>query len=185
MKVQKIVTEQYGTNSYIIDNKYVVDPGIGIGKHIKNKVDVILTHAHFDHLLGLNELNYDKIYLHPGDFEMIKNAEINLSKIIGTPIEIRENLYDIQDAFETIHTPGHTEGSVLIFMNNHIFSGDTVFYNSVGRTDLPSGDQYKLENSIEKIKKIFKTKDKNIIIHPGHMEETNIERILEENPYLF
>lgn len=185
MKVQRIVTEQYGTNSYIIDDKYVVDPGLGIEKYIKNKVDVILTHAHFDHLLGLSKIDFDKIYLHPGDFEMIKNADINLSKIIGTPIEIRENLYDIQDAFEIIHTPGHTEGSVLILMDNHIFSGDTIFADSIGRTDLPSGDQVKLENSLKKIKEFFKGKDGNIIIHPGHMDETTIERILEENPYLF
>jgi glyoxylase-like metal-dependent hydrolase (beta-lactamase superfamily II) len=185
MKIQKIVTEQYGTNSYIIDNKYIVDPGLGIGKYVNNKVDIILTHAHFDHILGIKELNYDKIYLHPKDFEMIKKSNKNLSNMIGEPFEIKENLFDISEYFEVLSTPGHTDGSVIIFFNNHIFTGDTVFADTLGRTDLPGGSQEKMENSLIKIKKIFKNKDKQTIIHPGHMSETTIERILKENPYLF
>jgi len=184
MKVQKIVTENFGTNSYIIDEKYVVDPGLGIGKYIDKKVDILLTHAHFDHLLGINELDYGKIFLHPEDFEMIKNAQINLSNMIGTNIEIKENLYDITKEFETLHTPGHTEGSVLIFFDKHIFTGDTVFASSIGRTDLPKGNQEKIERSLKNIKKIFLKKDKETKIHPGHMEETTIGEILEENIYL-
>lgn len=185
MNVKKIITENYGTNSYIINDKYVVDPGLGIGKFVKGKVDIILTHAHFDHLLGIKELNFDKIYLHPDDFEMIKNPEINLSNLIGTPISFENNLFDIQEKFEIIHTPGHTNGSVVIFIDNHIFSGDTLFANSIGRTDLPQGDPEKIANSIKTLKKILNQKNKEDIIHPGHMEEITVGDIFEENPYLF
>jgi glyoxylase-like metal-dependent hydrolase (beta-lactamase superfamily II) len=185
MKVEKIITEQYGTNSYIIDDKYVVDPGLGIVKYVKNKVDILLTHAHFDHILGINELNYDKIYLHPKEFEMIKNSSKNLSDMIGHPFEIKENLFDISEYFEIINTPGHTDGSVILFLDDHIFTGDTVFADTIGRTDLPGGSQEKMENSLKILKSKLKNLSQDIIIHPGHMHETTIERILEENPYLF
>lgn len=185
MKVQKFVTEQYGTNSYLIDDKYVVDPGLGIGKHVNSKVDIILTHAHFDHILGIKELNYDKIYLHPKDFEMIKAPNKNLSNMIGEPFEIKDNLFDISKFFEVLNTPGHTDGSVIIFFKNHIFTGDTVFADSIGRTDLPGGSQAKMESSLKKLKRKLKYFNSDVIIHPGHMNETTIERILEENPYLF
>ncbi|MGM0640348.1 MAG: MBL fold metallo-hydrolase [Thermotogota bacterium] len=184
MEVQKIITENYGTNSYIIDNNYVVDPGLGIGKFINEKIDILLTHAHFDHLLGINELNYGKIYLHPDDFEMIKNPDLNLSNMIGKPIQIKDNLYDISKKFDILHTPGHTNGSVVIIFKNHIFTGDTVFSNSIGRTDLPGGDQEKIGNSLKTLKNYFLKNDRNIKIHPGHMDETTIGNILEDNPYL-
>lgn len=185
MNVQKIVTEQYGTNSYLIDDKYVVDPGLGIGKYVKSKVDIILTHAHFDHILGIKELNYDKIYLHPKDFEMIKESNKNLSNMIGEPFEIKENIFDISESFDVLNTPGHTDGSVIIFFKNHIFTGDTLFADTIGRTDLPGGSLEKMENSLKRLKNKLKDYNPDVIIHPGHMNETTIERILEENPYLF
>ena len=90
------------------------------------------------------------------------------------------NLYIIF-SFEVIYTPGHTEGSLIYIFDKYIFTGDTLFNMSVGRTDLKGGNNSKLNKSL----KIFNSLDKEAIILPGHGEASNLEFELENNPYLY
>ena len=82
--------------------------------------------------------------------------------------------------YSIINTPGHSIGSVCILIENFLFSGDTLFYGSIGRTDLPTGNQVEIEQSLKKIKNL----DENIIVYPGHGPSTTIKQELSHNHYL-
>ena len=84
--------------------------------------------------------------------------------------------------FKVIETPFHTSGSVCFLYEKEkaIFTGDTLFKNSIGRTDLPTGNERLVKNSLEKLKKL----DQSIKVYPGHGDETTLKREFENNPYL-
>lgn len=144
---------------------------------------ILLTHAHFDHIMGVKELQdkYDiKVYLHEGDKKLLEDTNQFLEAVGMQPIEIpRVDVY-LKDGdkltvgekeIEVIHLPGHTPGGVGYKVDNWLFSGDTIFMSSVGRTDLPGGDFNTLVKSIKD--RIF-TLDDNLIIYPGHGAQTSV-----------
>ena len=140
-------------------------------------VYVLNTHGHFDHTAG----NYDlqkklgaKILIHKNDEFFIKTLKEQLllyDMPVFEPSVIDEYVEDNQEInvgslnFKVIHTPGHSSGSVCFLIDNILFSGDTLFCDSVGRTDLPGGSYKEIEKSIKE--KIFSL-DENIIVYPGH-----------------
>ena len=181
------------TNCYIVLNKEknvaaVVDPGFydnNILSYVKKNNIVVelilLTHGHFDHFIGANFLNAKTTYIHELDKEMLEDCEKNAGILAGiTDFEKIYNLKTFKDSekikfadeeFLVVHTPGHSKGSCcFIFKNNVIFTGDTIFKQSLGRTDLFGGDYNILINSV---KKIFKF-NKNFIILPGHGESSTL-----------
>lgn len=195
MEILTFVSDDFQENTYfIIDNNEVViiDPGIDAIK-IKSEISkrnlkikyTLLTHGHYDHILSAAALD-SVIYAHEDEKIILEDPEINLSLYISSKKLILKNVkyftgskFEL-DNFEIFHTPGHTSGSVIIKIYNNLFTGDTLFLDTVGRTDLPSGDMNKLLNSL----KIFHRFDKNIICYPGHGNFFMLSDALKYNYFL-
>ncbi|MFO8053444.1 MAG: MBL fold metallo-hydrolase [Candidatus Omnitrophota bacterium] len=187
------------TNNYLLFDKQsrracIVDLSSSSGqlfdflKEEDIKVDfVLLTHAHFDHIEGLRNTNFS-FYLHEKDLALLSNPEKNGSSFFASPITIKrkpyvykENLDFCGSRIDVIHTPGHTPGSVSLKLDNWLFSGDTLFYQAVGRTDIPLASGQELIESIKE--KILVLPDQTVI-YPGHGPSTTLVQEKETNPFL-
>ncbi len=171
MKIRQLVVSPFLTNCYILIDEIeaaVIDPG-GETNKIIEEVDkngailkyIILTHYHLDHSLSALELKEKKMAK-----ILIHEAEEPFLKFTPDEFLTKEEKIKIGKTYlEIIHTPGHTKGSISLLGDGLIFTGDTLFKDGVGRTDLPGGSPADLELSLLKLKKIFKTGMK---IYPGH-----------------
>lgn len=158
MKIDKIVVGGLETNCYILsinDECLVIDPGDEYNKIkevIGNKkiLGVIITHHHFDHIGAIKYFDNNLIL----DKNNLKEKEYNISNF----------------NFEVIYTSGHKEDAITIYFKKDktMFTGDFIFKNAIGRTDLPGGNMIDMLNSLNKISEY----DKDIIIFPGHGEAT-------------
>lgn len=202
--MKQIVTFQVGrlnTNCHLVvdGSKCVV---IDVAYHCQQVVEyininnlrvdaILLTHGHFDHCGGVEELKRGceltnvPVYVHPLDNELCKQAKQNMWRVacencIPTHTVNQGALQIDNFTFQVVHTPGHTPGSVVYLMDDVMFSGDTLFYRSVGRTDFPGGDAVELTNSLQK----FTTLQTNYKIYAGHGPCTTLQAELQHNPYL-
>ena len=113
------------------------------------KLDAVaLTHAHFDHMLALNDLPVSEVYLHPMDLMQLRDPARNLSARFGLPFLCRKSTALLEDGaifegFTVLHTPGHTPGSICLYdeAESVLLSGDTMFCGGCGRVDFPGGDE--------------------------------------------
>jgi len=191
MEIIKKTVGILGANCYILryeENALVIDPGGNpeviypcIGD--RKLVLIINTHGHYDHIGANNDLmsRYDtKIAVGEQDYQMLFNPDLNLSILVDAMfISVAPKiLLKHGDVFrfggktlQIIHTPGHTQGSICIKMDNILFSGDTLFYRSIGRTDLPKGSFAALEKSIKE--KLY-TLPEDTLVYTGHGENTTI-----------
>ena len=180
-----------GANCYVLRNDreaVVIDPGGNpelLYPEIGNRrlLYVINTHGHYDHIAGNNDIKarYDtKLAVGRYEYEIIMNPELNLSVMVETPfislppdmlLEEGDTLPFDGSELEIIHTPGHTRGSICIKVKDILFSGDTLFYHSVGRTDLPTGSAEALRESIKR--KLYTLPDETKVL-TGHGERTLI-----------
>ena len=197
MKVETYVLGPLQTNTYLlqIDNDVLLmDPASKAEKLIdilgeRNLIGILLTHGHFDHIKAVDGL-YDKyhcpVYIHKDDEPMAKDKSsgsmFGLVSYMSCPsIHIQEGINKIGPfEFEVIYTPGHSEGSVIYVFDDCIFTGDTLFKGSIGRTDLKGGSFSTIKQSLQ----IFKSFDKNYIIYPGHDLSTTLYEELNFNPFL-
>ncbi|HBG49643.1 MAG TPA: MBL fold metallo-hydrolase [Cyanobacteria bacterium UBA9971] len=153
---------------------------------------ILHTHGHFDHVQGDWELqkNFDvKILIHKDDEPLVKSLKQQLMIFGMKSAEAPKIDGFLEDGqiievgnlkLKVIHTPGHTQGGVCFLIDKVLFAGDTLFAESVGRTDLPGGSYEALGNSIKN--KLF-TLDENIIVYPGHGPSTTIGHEKQNNPY--
>tara|TARA_B100000941_G_C28493506_1_gene549448 strand:+ start:899 stop:1537 length:639 start_codon:yes stop_codon:yes gene_type:complete len=210
LKIKSFTFNPYQENTYLIfdDSKeaVVIDPGNYeayenelISKFIdENKLQlkkIILTHCHIDHCLGNKYLNekYGAELLIPFDErDLYKNVE-NIATLFGFAnySHLDENEYlkekdkiefgDIK--LDVLFLPGHSPGHLAFYFKNDnvCFSGDVLFYNSIGRTDLPGGDHDTLISSIKN--KLFLL-NPNTIIYPGHGQKTTLKNEMKDNPFL-
>lgn len=205
MQIIRMPLGIYQANCYIVwDDKtnfsVVIDPG-GDFESLKYAIQknglvvkyIILTHAHADHIGALDELKeYSgaKILIHQDDFEMLKNKRKNHSDRMGDKIielEADEKLKDNDKVLIgdkellIIHTPGHSKGSICIKSGNALFTGDTLFAGSIGRTDLDGGSFEEIINSIKNKLIVLPGETK---VYPGHGPSTTIATEKENNPFL-
>ncbi len=194
-------TKDIVTNVYIVVSKndaMVIDPG-GEPEKIIEKLNelnanlkyIVLTHCHSDHIGGVTKLQNSKggeVLISEEDGKAINNPIRNLAPFVGTKVDkIKVNKFlkegdkiDLGDEeFEIIDTPGHTKGGICIYSSkqNILFSGDTIFKGTYGRTDLPSSSYSDMQNSI---KKLMKLPDETNV-YPGHGIPTTIAE--ERNLY--
>lgn len=193
-----------GTNCYIIHNDkkeaIVIDAGDDAHK-IYDKVEelgvkvvaLMLTHGHFDHISAVDEVaqHYGvTVYAGKGETRLLTDAKMNGSAYYRRDKTVSEfeKLEDNRDIelggikFKVMFTPGHTEGSVCYYVEDAkvLFSGDTLFKESVGRTDMATGDDKKIIESLDKLMKL----DDDVDVYPGHSEESTIGYERRFNPYI-
>ena len=199
--VKKIVVGLLEANCYIfadMDAKIaaIIDPG-GDGDNIKSEVEklgvkikcVINTHGHGDHIFSNKEFNAP-ICIHKLDAEFLKNPQLNLSSLFGFAIKSPPagRLLEEGDIIEigslrlkVIHTPGHTPGSISLLGDQIVFTGDTLFKESIGRTDFSYGSG---EELIKSIKYKLLTLGDNTLVFPGHGPSTTIGEEKKRNPFI-
>ena len=171
LNIKTIVVGDLEENCYIIEknNKcIVIDPGDEFEKIDSNitckLIAILITHHHFDHIGALEELK-NKYNVEVYDSNNLNEGNINIEDF----------------NIEVIFTKGHTNDSITYYFkdDNVMFTGDFLFKEDIGRTDLPTGNMFEMKKSIEKIKKY---PDK-IIVYPGHDESTNLEYEKQQNIY--
>ena len=204
MQLYTLTLGQLGTNCYIAasssGNCLVIDApddADTILEFIKEKKltvsQIILTHGHFDHILALAALHDATgapIAIHENGAAFLKDGINNLCHYAGiswTPIKPQRLLHDGDTidvdelSFRVLHTPGHTADCICLYGNHILFSGDTLFCRSIGRTDHPTGDT-KLEIA-SILQKLMPLPD-DTKVYPGHGPSTTIGEERRENPYL-
>lgn len=205
VKIGRMVMGGYGTNCYLIYREgskdvIFVDPA-DHGDQIYRKMTekgfriqaILLTHAHFDHMWGANDLRKltgAKIYALEEERVLCESARANVSDMAGRACTIRPNVY-VKDGdqltqadvtFQVIATPGHTVGSCCYYFEEggFVVCGDTIFLESVGRTDFPTGDSSRLIRSIKE--KLFTLPDE-VKLYPGHGDSTTVGHEKKYNPF--
>ena len=204
MNVTYFSVGDLGTNCYIVyddsGHAAIIDPG-GDAQRILNTVKgknltvdfILLTHAHFDHIMAAEELRDvtgAQLCVGEGDAPMLVDADLNLSAMVYperavelTPSRLLfegDVLRFGDTTLAVMETPGHTRGGVCYLGEDVLFSGDTLFAGSIGRTDLPGGDMSVLRRSLARLASL----DGDLTVYPGHGEETTLAFEKEANPYL-
>ncbi len=148
---------------------------------------VLLTHGHFDHVGAAEALAKHtgcEIWMHPGDqgygAEYLQMFPLLGSRLPLQPLEAGDGLQIAGLNMKILETPGHTRGSVCICIGDAMFSGDTLFSGSIGRTDLAGGDIRAMQKSLDFLKAL----DQNYTVYPGHGPKTSLDREKRVNPYL-
>lgn len=205
LKIGRITLGMCQTNCYFLyregeTNVVFIDPA-DQGKYIYDKLTekgftvdaILLTHGHFDHIMGakeLRDLTDAKIYILEEDKVLIRDPYVNVSAQWAKKytLEADEFLKDGQELTfgdkkcKVIATPGHTIGSCCFYFEEDklLIAGDTLFYESVGRTDLPTGSMSKLQRSIQDKLMVL---PEDVKVYPGHGMPTTIGHEKENNPY--
>lgn len=194
LKIHILTLGDYQTNCYIIHQNNsskccVVDPGYDphlILRYLESeKLEleaILLTHCHFDHVGGVKALAAEtdcQVYLDSNDLRlppMITNGPLYYTKTYPTDGTLQLAGLTVQ----VIPTPGHTPGSVCLLCEDAIFSGDTLFAGSCGRTDLPCGSPAEIKASLQKLARL----EGNYHVFPGHGDATTLDREKRTNPYI-
>ena len=192
LKIHTLTLGLYQVNCYIIhkedsDRCVVIDPGYDapavlrfLEEHGLHLEAILLTHGHFDHVGGVKELAADtdcKVYIH--DLERTMPEAMTAGPLYATNTYPDRFSISGMDVL-VLHTPGHTPGSVCLIIEDAMFSGDTLFAGSCGRTDLPGGDWATILQSLNRLKEL----PGNYRVFPGHGEDSTLAQEKQYNPYL-
>ncbi len=179
-----LVIDEASKEAILIDCSDFVPEIVGYVKENGLTVKcILLTHGHFDHVLGINSMKEAlnaKVYVHEGDKEQVLHTR-EVMTMFGLPTAGVENpvidgtlpavLTLGENEIKVIETPGHTPGGVCYLIGNDLFSGDTLFQGTIGRTDLPAGSFSQIRHSVVDV--LFAL-DENIKVYPGHGSPTTI-----------
>lgn len=206
LKVDQYVVGPVQTNCYFAMNEetkelLIIDPGAG-AKQLAQRVRaqgaspaaILLTHGHFDHAAGAEELAKEfgiPIYAHEAERETLESAQLNASWMEGTASTYRADIFlkDEQELdlagfhIRVLHTPGHTVGGCCYYLpyEDAVFSGDSLFCMSIGRTDFEKGSASDL---IRAIREKLMVLPERTVVYPGHNDVTTIENERMYNPFL-
>ncbi len=203
IQVTRVPLGVYQANCFLAYDKdtkegFIVDPG-GDAPYLDTVIEehgmvpkwILLTHGHGDHIGCVPEIKkkYDiPIFAHEDEKELLNNANFNLSNTMITGALTFDADYYCKDnevlpilsGVKVIHTPGHTAGSVCFAIEDKLFTGDTLFVSSIGRTDLPTASASAMEMSLDTIKRL----DPNYFFYPGHGPGNSLAREMKTNPFL-
>jgi hydroxyacylglutathione hydrolase len=201
MVVGPLACNCYVVGDPLTKDAIVIDPG-GDAEVLQRTLDqdglnvtaIIATHAHFDHVLAAEALRAATgapFYLHSADGDLLgwmeESGRLFLGAEIGPPPEIDgwaqegDRLVAGSAELEVLHTPGHSPGSISLISTTALFSGDSLFKGSIGRTDLPGGDTDTLLSVIRN--KLFAL-DEGLPVYPGHGPATTLEEERRFNPFV-
>ena len=203
-KIHALVVGQLQTNCYVIESlghALVVDPGgepERILRFIKDlnttTTRIVATHTHFDHVLGVDGVRKSTntpFLIHRDDLPMLESMQSRVRQFMGfevpPPPKVDGYLKDGEslnlgdETIRVLHTPGHSPGSISLSGYGYVLTGDALFNQSIGRTDLPGGDLETLVRSIRE--RLFKLDDETIV-YPGHGPETTIGDEKLANPFV-
>ena len=202
IKIHTLPLGSYQTNCYIVYEANaktcaVIDPGytpeqvLAFADQLGLTIDaVLLTHGHFDHVGGVEAIvkaTNCALWMREGDYTQHKNPQNDFFYPIHdcdfTEVRLCEEGELIHAGgvdFTVLETPGHTWGSVCYACEGALFSGDTLFAGSCGRTDLPGGDYKTIALSLERLAEL----EGDYIVYPGHGESTTLAREKQYNPYM-
>ena len=206
LELQQCVLGPVYTNCYIAKNKetgeaLIIDPADSPSK-IELKVNamgarpvaVLLTHGHFDHIMGVEAVREKyqiPVYACRQEEEMLREPSVNMTDQMGKSCSIRPDVFlDDLQVFEAagfsiqmIHTPGHTKGSCCYYLKEEgvLFSGDTLFCGSVGRTDFPGGSASQIRDSLHRLLAALPDDTR---VYPGHDTSTTIGYEKRYNPFV-
>jgi hydroxyacylglutathione hydrolase len=203
MILKKLPTGMLSSNCYILGDNgegVIIDPGADV-REIMDAVEstklkikyIILTHAHLDHIVSMDSLRDKigaKVLVHENDAAALVDGWANGAAMFGIDISLKSADMNLKDGdivevgglkLEIIHTPGHSPGSMCIKAGNNLFTGDTLFRMSIGRTDLPGGNYDEIMDSLKN--KLMKL-DGEIKVYPGHGSSTTIAYEKKHNPFL-
>ena len=209
MEIDCLILGAYQTNCYILRDSVaakdclIVDAGLQAGElidflqeHRLNPVAVVLTHGHADHIAGVAVLRENfsdiKVYIHKLDARMLTEAKGNLSAMAGVPFSTEPAEFSLEEGtiieqagikLQVLHIPGHTPGGICLYSEDEgiVFTDDTLFADSIGRTDITDGNMTQLIKCIKG--KLFSLPDETIC-YPGHGSVTTIREEKAHNPFL-
>jgi len=204
IEIHTLVVGKLQTNCYLLKSDgdaIIVDPGdeperiLRFIKAIKvAPTRIVATHTHFDHVLGVDgvrKATKTQFFIHPDDLSMLRSMQSRVRQFMGfeapPPPKVDGYLKDGdslkvgEETIRVLHTPGHSPGSISLVGDGFVLTGDALFNQSIGRTDLPGGDLETLLRSIKE--KLFKLEDETIV-HPGHGPETTIGDEKLANPFV-
>lgn len=206
LDLQKCILGMVYTNCYFLKNKetgelLLIDPAASPEK-ISEKIEemqakpagILLTHGHYDHILAVEDIRKKygiKVYACSEEQEMLLDPSVNMSGFFGGGCSVRPDVLlkdlDVITAagfsIQMIHTPGHTVGSCCYYIEEEgvLFSGDTLFYGSVGRTDFPGGSTAEIVRSLHKL---VDSLPEETEVYPGHDASTTIGYEKRYNPFV-
>jgi glyoxylase-like metal-dependent hydrolase (beta-lactamase superfamily II) len=201
--VETLTVGRLQANCYILSDNatgeaLIIDPGDEgerivkiVEKHSLKPVGIINTHGHYDHIGAnsyLKDLYRVPLYIHELDKDLLSDARKNGSLIYQMPLVSPQPDVLLHDGSvitagslqcKVIHTPGHTKGGICISVENLLFTGDTLFCGTIGRTDLPGGSDQEITSSLKKLS-VFPPET---VVLPGHDQSSTIKDEKETNPY--
>ena len=203
IEVKHVIVGMFQANCFAVKTGplgqgFLVDPGdepkviVELVREIGLEPEaILLTHGHIDHTNAAGDLRRryrSRVICHRADRDMVEEAaQPTLWDLVRNPCNVDQELDGAANIrvggreIEVIHTPGHTGGSVCYRLGQYLFSGDTLFKGSIGRTDLPGGSDAEMMNTL---RNRICTLDDSLVVYPGHGPATTIREEKELNPFL-